>query len=68
MAVNTHRTRITRPWRKPRLGVFNQRHETAQKESSVTKEQSVGTKPTTQKMSNKLLLSFEKREMKLSFF
>lgn len=36
-------------------------------ESSVTKEQSVGTKPTTQKRSNKLLLSFEKRDMKLSF-
>lgn len=54
--------------RKPRLGLFNQRHERGVKrESCVTKEQSVGTKPTAQKNSNKLLLSFEKREMKLSF-
>lgn len=29
--VNTHKTRITRPRREPRLGVFNQRHERAGK-------------------------------------
>lgn len=42
--VNTHKTRITRLRRKPRLGVFNQRHERAEKkrESSVKRSNQSG--------------------------
>lgn len=40
-AVNTHGTRITRPRRKPRLGVFNQRHERAEKRERVAWQRSI---------------------------